>query len=366
MGKIIFVSKEIITNFPRLMSIPLALTQLGYRVEIWAPGELPELLENTKGIQFNELKFKKGSGNFVVKLITWIGYRKAVYKNLKNVANGDMIWLSSADSAIALVGILKKVRYILQINELYEKEFIYRILLYKLSKKANSIVVPEFNRANIFRVWFKLEKLPFILPNKSIVPDITNNELVELSKIILDLEQIKAKGSKILIYQGHISKDRDFSKLVEILNELPFKTHLLLVGKDWDMVNEYKSIYPYLTWIPFLVAPRHLAFTRMADLGIIYYTPDSLNNIFCAPNKIWEFAKYGLPIISNDIPGMFETTHLKKCGISCNFNSKKELKYALIKIFREYSEFSSNALRMYKDMDYGEQIKIIIEDSNRL
>src|SRR5690606_29023610 len=80
------------------------------------------------------------------------------------------IWLSSADTAMPLIGKIYQYPFILQINELYDKYFIYRYFLKKISKYATSIVVPEYNRANIIQVWYKLDKLPFVLPNKSIVP----------------------------------------------------------------------------------------------------------------------------------------------------------------------------------------------------
>jgi len=251
----------------------------------------------------------------------------------------------------------------LQINELYDGSFIYRVLLKKLSEHSKSIVVPEFNRANIFRVWFKLNNLPFVLPNKSIIPDsdFVVNDCT--SQIISDITRLKSEEYKIIIYQGHIGKDRDFTNLVEILHELPIKTHLVLVGNDHEMVVKYKSIYANITWIPHIKAPAHLAITKMADLGIIYYNPESLNNIFCAPNKTWEFSKYGLPIISNDIPGMIEATNYYKAGISCNFNSKVELKNGIANLLNNYSVFSENAKKMYDELDYQGIIHNIIENS---
>jgi len=360
MQKVIFISKVPISEFPRLMSIPYALSDLDIEVIIVAPEELPEILSNQKNISFQKLHFKKEKDNILGKLLTWIKFRKEVLENLKKYSPNDIIWLSSADTAIPLIGRIRRFNFILQLNELYDELFFYRYFLKKLSINASSIVVPEYNRANIFRVWFNLKKSPFILPNKSIIPDNDNAYPEEFRSVITKINDLKSEGFKIMIYQGHIGGDRDFIDLVKILNELPFKTHLLLVGSDHGMVDKYKNIFKEITWVPNVKAPAHLTFTRIADIGIVFYNTSSLNNIFCAPNKTWEYAKYGLPILSNDIPGMIEATTLYKAGISCSFKLKSELKKAISTILYNYSEYSDNSKRMYNAVDYKTIINNII------
>ena len=48
----------------------------------------------------------------------------------------------------------------------------------------------------------------------------------------------------------------------------------------------------------------------MASIGVLSYFPRSgsigrtLNPLYCAPNKIFEYSKYGIPMISNDVPAL--------------------------------------------------------------
>jgi glycosyltransferase involved in cell wall biosynthesis len=358
-----FISKIPLSNFPRLISIPYALTKLGHEVTIIAPGELPEILLKNEKIKLRRINVKSGASDPLTKIITWITYRFEVFRVVKNLNLNDIFWLSSADSAIPLVGKINKYNFILQINELYDKYPAYRFFLHKLSKYATTIVVPEYNRANIFQVWFKLTNTPIILPNKSILPD---REIVinkDVQNAINKINELKSVGYKILIYQGMIEKRRNLNNLLEILHELPFKVFLVLMGKNFGMVEKYKNKYENILFVPFINPPSHLQITKLADIGILYYNPDELNQIFCAPNKTWEYSKYGIPFISNDIPGMRIATKFYKAGISCNFNRKDELKNSIIEIIKNHSEYSQNAIKMYNDLDYMQIIAKIIDNT---
>lgn len=44
------------------------------------------------------------------------------------------------------------------------------------------------------------------------------------------------------------------------------------------------------------------AWTASADVGVIPYQPTCLNNLYCTPNKLFEFVAAGLPMIATDLP----------------------------------------------------------------
>jgi glycosyltransferase involved in cell wall biosynthesis len=343
------------------MSIPLALAELDYHVVIFAPGNIPNILEGINNIQFKELKIKSDNKYKTGKIFNWLSYRIAFLKSRNFFSDSDIFWISSADSAIPIFGLMNNYKYILQINELYDQNSFYKFFLKKLSSKAIKIVVPELNRANIFRVWFGLKTIPEVLPNKSILPD---TELIipeDMKNTADQISKLKQDGYIIIIYQGHIGKDRDFSNLVEVLKKMNTHVHLILMGTDHGMVSHYKKIFSGITWLPHIKAPNHLFFTKLADIGIIYYNPESLNNIYCAPNKTWEYSKFGLPIISNDIPGMLEVTKLYNAGISCDFNNKKSITKGLEKLIYNYKKYSENSYKLYNEMDYQSKVKEILQ-----
>jgi glycosyltransferase involved in cell wall biosynthesis len=45
-----------------------------------------------------------------------------------------------------------------------------------------------------------------------------------------------------------------------------------------------------------------LTLTASADAGVIPYQANCLNNLYCTPNKLFEFIAAGIPIIATDLP----------------------------------------------------------------
>ena len=61
------------------------------------------------------------------------------------------------------------------------------------------------------------------------------------------------------------------------------------MGRDLGPLKKYMEILSDLIYIPQIPSPQHLFVTSIAYIGILVYDPISLNQIFCAPNKIFEY-----------------------------------------------------------------------------
>lgn len=120
-------------------------------------------------------------------------------------------------------------------------------------------------------------------------------------------------------------------------------------------------VYANTINIDYIPAPLHLEITSNAYIGLLFYNPDSLNKAFCAPNKIFEYSCFGLPIIGNDIPGLKNTIGNAGAGICTEF-SYERIKEALETIVKNYDEFSANSLRFYSSVDNTVTMKKIVSD----
>ena len=119
-------------------------------------------------------------------------------------------------------------------------------------------IVPEHNRAQIYRQWFQLAKTPFVLPNKTTVLfeklKELNVEKYDTEKATNISEKIKehANGRRVVLYQGGISEIRQIDKAVIAVKkmhdkfffvfEIPvnFSIHYIPVKNP---VNTIKSIW---------------------------------------------------------------------------------------------------------------------------
>jgi hypothetical protein len=82
--------------------------------------------------------------------------------------------------------------------------------------------------------------------------------------------------------------------------------------------------------------PHHLNYIKYADLGIGLYRPISLNQIYAAPNRLFEFTKFSVPIVLPDFPAFKSWSSLYKNGIiTVNPESSKAISEAILQVFEK-------------------------------
>lgn len=291
---------------------------------------------------------KKKSYN---KFFSILDFRKRCKNALQN--NYDLIWIATGDTALWLSDILNKKKYVLNLFELYDKHPLYLWGIKNVVKKAQKIVVPEYNRAHIIRTWFCLKETPFVIPNK-----FSDKKLSPR----MDLDGIDYKiplNSKIIIYQGIASKERNLEALCEAIQKLP-NYKLVMMCKKSNYLVELMQKYDFIIHQPFVAPPSHLAITSYAYIGIVTYDHYSLNTIFCAPNKIWEYASLGLPMLANSIPGLEETVGKYHAGLCVEMNSVNEILQGIKSISDNYEFYVRGANELFESINIKEKYKALI------
>ena len=137
----------------------------------------------------------------------------------------------------------------------------------------------------------------------------------------------------------------------------------------WDMkfrlevLDKIKELNPNVVYIPYIPAPSHLEITSNAYIGLLFYEPADLNRAFCAPNKIYEYSSFGLPIIGNNIPGLRNTIGTARAGVCVDIN-KENIISAIKYINSHYEEMQDAAFDFYENTDNFKTIKRIIKENN--
>ena len=356
--KILVIHKSAIEQIPPVLNVINILHQLKYNVVSINTGiyesTAKQLVE--KGIDVNVINDYKGNNKFK-KIISYQNYKKRVLNLIEEYASKDsvLLWIEGASTIFALGTSFKKYKYILQISELHE-DYKYQLkAIGRVINEAELVFMPEYNRAAIYRVWFHLLKLPIILPNK---PESVANE--EDLKLIKEkhIEKIKEiERYKIIIYQGSIQKKRDISSIIKAVKELGGDYRVLVMGRHNKTLEEYKTLDNQLIHIDFTPAPEHLVYTSKAYIGVLSYDPYSLNNAFCAPNKTFEYSKFGIPLICNELPGLKSVIDTYKTGKAIDINNVESIKNAILEIDANYEFYSNNAKEYYKAVNCKEIIR---------
>jgi len=171
--------------------------------------------------------------------------------------------------------------------------------------KADLVIAANAERAKLMAEHYKLNDMPEVMRN--IPPekksDITQDQVLRKYPILIR----RNENERFLIYQGDISLSRGIRRFVESLAYLPDNYRFIVAGGGPDFEKLCGLASRFAANGRFTVLGRvenHLlpAITALADVGIVTYPYEGLNNIYCAPNKIFEYAQAGLPVVATDQP----------------------------------------------------------------
>ena len=349
--QVVIIHKAMFHKRPPVISTLMILNNLGYNVSLCTTGISDDWKKylQSKNISYCIIEDLK-SKNVFCKIYSYLRFRINVYKYVKQLNNQDvLLWVEGAYTIVSLGLKLNHYKHILQIQELHENSKIQLHAISKVLKTSLAVFMPEYNRTVLYKIWFKLNKRPYVLPNKPFFIPVAK----ELDLIQTKYESIlKAlKNKKIILYQGHIGQDRDLSNYVKAIAAMDEEYVMVLMGSDYGMVEKYKVFNPNIIHIDYIPAPDYLVFTRMAYIGIVSYNFTSLNNAYCAPNKIWEYASFGCPMIGNDIPGLRYTIFQYGAGESVDETSIFSIKQAVKKINEEYDKYSEKSKAFFNSID---------------
>ncbi|TYB69457.1 glycosyltransferase family 4 protein [Bizionia saleffrena] len=361
-NKILIIHKGQFDHFPPLLSLKSAFNSLDYNVDVLTS-------KNDSVILFGEkeqcFEIKRSSSIPILSFFVW--YFKFLLKIRKLIKQDyKYIWIEGGDT-LALFGLFinpirNKSEIILQISELYDALPLYKFFIGKSINKFRKIVIPEINRAYIFKIWFKLHKTPYILPNKPNYWQIKKSEVIDKdSRDVLLKTKLFAGKRKVILYQGVIANDRKFEGVVKFVQNNDDYC-LILLGKDIGYLNEINIDKNSIYYAGFLTPPFHMEVTKIATICLMAYDTTSLNKIYCAPNKIWEYSQWSKPIISQYLPGIDSIFNKYKFGICCDVSDEKSVSIAAKNIEKDYLSMEKNARVFFESFDYNRQVKNILED----
>lgn len=371
--KVILIYMAELLHCPPAMSLGNVLNSLNCETYFFTFEDRSEnftnYFKNLENVNFINMGKSNVNASNVKKLFSLITLRKKIWYFINKIRDKNtVIWVLSNGSLKYLGKNILKTKYILHLLELTEELYLieskHLIPLSRLySEKATAIIECEYNRAHITKAWWRLNKLPYVLENKPFLDyPINKNSKILFDDKINDLFN-RIKNKKIIMYQGNISKERPLEPFVEAVSELGEEWAFVAMVNGDNPISKKISNYYYLN---FVIPPNHLIITSHAYIGVISYTPvinsySILNTLYCAPNKIWEYSKFGIPIISNDMPALKWHFDYYKDGVCIKSLEKNEIKKAILEIEKNYEFYSNNSKNFYSSCDVRAIVKEILE-----
>ncbi len=365
--KILIIHSNDICNYPPVKSLVENLENNGHEITI-ITRDSNNILE-----KFKDVKVFKLLPHGKTKLENFTNYlrnRKLIrkYYNLSAKEN-DVVWTTTTET-VREVGhnLLSCNHHVMQMMELIEYEpyfpfvSIIKFNIKRYAQHAWKVVVPEKNRAYIQKAWWNLPRTPYVLPNKpySIRIDKIPKELIPYIK------KMKEETKKIILYQGVFLPDRNLDAVAKAISYLSDRYVLYIMGKENEYQKQLCEKYPFIVCVPFIPSPYHLAITKEAYIGLLPYVPKKvanssiLNALYCAPNKIYEYAACGLPMIGSDVLGLKEPFEKYNIGCCCDELDCSQITNALQTIETHYDEMSLNCKRYFNSIDLDNIVNSIL------
>ena len=368
--RVLVVSNSLISDLPPARNVVNALLRKGHQVTfVTKDGDCRhiELHHNLKYIRISEVD---KHSPFAV--ILYFKHRYQLRKIVKEEMNSnDVLWTTTDKTVRELGRLVYKYKHIMQLPELIEDlplipgQSFLKCNISKYGRAAYHVVVPEYNRAHIQKAWWNLKEVPKVLPNKACIK---KEEYTDIPKEFEGLvEKIKEEKRKIIIYQGILGKDRDLELYASAIDEMKNDYVFLVMGRPVDGfdIEKFRDRHNVII-IPFIDPPNHLYITSFAHIGVLPYKPQKvahlsiLNAVFCAPNKIYEYAAFGIPMIGSDVPGINRFFSIYECGITLDEGDSQIVIDAINKIEDDYMTFSNNSFNFYLSDDFDSDVESIL------
>lgn len=374
--KHIIIQIESIMKYPPTISLMRILKDLGHEV-ILLTSEISSNVESfckEVNAELVNVGYSYSSkNNPFLKLLKIPLINRGVKKAINcRYDDNTLIWIMTSISLKYIGNALNEKRYIMYMYELSQEIRYYAALpfpklnLNKLFNNAVATIECEYNRAFIAQAWFGLEKLPFVIPNKPYLENISS--IREKRQVIQDehcsklIEKIKEK--KIVLYQGIIDKERPLEQFARAIEKLGDDYAFVVMSSNGDMLK-YKGRNTYI--LPFVTPPHHLEITSWAYIGILIYVPvrgattSPLNAIYCAPNKIYEYSMFGVPMIGNEIPGLINPLEFNGAGTCFAEMTIEQIVNAVKKIDASYEVYKQHSYTLFDSIDTKNMIESVIE-----
>lgn len=375
-GKVRIFLYESIMYYPPTISLIQCLLHNEYRVHLVAQGceELNDEIKGNSHFTYREIR-KENSKKVISRIRNRIAIERLLKDELSNVLSEDIIWTVNPLVIRTLGRELLKYgkQHIMQLLELtndlplYKGATRFRFDLSEYGRNASKVVVAEINRAYIQRVEWNLPNLPFVIPNKPYIYP----EALESEDVMDALQKMKAEKRKIIVYLGVLDPDREFAAFARAIETVKDEYCLYLFGKcspnEKEGFDALCEKYMCVNYMGFFNPPKHLIFLKYAHIALTPYMPgvvgrgfEKLNALYCAPNKIYEYAGSNIPMIGTDVLGLKEPFDKYNIGVCCKDLEPKTIVSAIKYVDEHHSEMTKKCRKFYESVDLDDIILEII------
>lgn len=242
------------------------------------------------------------------------------------------------------------------------RQRIYYKLEKSIVKKVDLVISASRERSEMMKQHYNLSTTPLAINN---ISQLTISDGSPTKETLKSLEAFFAKPGVTVVYAGVVTKSRRIGQLLDAVISLAPMFKLLVVGNGdalGDLRQKAESVPELVSAFTGAVPYKSLgAILSRCDIGFLYYPVDTLNNTYCASNKIYEYASVGLPMLANENPTVKQILEKTLIGLS-NDNFAEGLQI----ISAEVEKYKNNCLLFTQKNQWSEEARKLEEAIRRI
>ena len=186
-----------------------------------------------------------------------------------------------------------------------------------------------------------------------------------------------ASDKTIILYQGAFMPGRGIEQMMEAFMVNSSSYALVLMGyasisqEGKDLENKIRDldddVQNSIYFMPSVPSNELLQYTASADIGFCIIEDLCLSYRLCLPNKFFEFAMAGLPIVVSDLPELRRLVLQYDCGVVCPDLSPLGIHASIEELLgKDLVRIQANSRKMAEDHCWEQQEKKLVDLYGRL
>ena len=253
--------------------------------------------------------------------------------------------------------------------------------------------VPEIqSRPKVKMVWEKIEKSIFpklghIFTVNQSISDLYNKQYNKEVHVLRNLPKadglVRTKSrvdlgmpldKKIVLVQGTgINIDRGIEELLEAI-AIMNNTVLYIVGSG-DVLEQLKvrsdvqDLKGKVIFVGKLPYNEMMQYTFNADVGVTLDKDTNINYRFSLPNKIFDYIKAGLPVLSSDLIELKKIINQYSIGVITKDHTPEEIKKSLSSVWEDenrFSQYKKSCIVAAQELTWDKEVQKLIDVYSQL
>lgn len=374
MKKVLSIVLNNFTHDSRVLKECVSLHKAGYDVAVLALHDDSEgLLEHDliSGIPVHRVRLVSKSWPRIP-IIQGVKFLEFIIRAQSSCRNADILHCNDLNALI--VGVVAKIMTLGRLKIVYDAHELeceaysgrFKKVMEAIERRGvslvNSVITVSPSIADDYVRRYKIDKPKLVLN----APHWKEKHQEDVFRDIYDI----SIDQRIFLYQGGLTFDRGIKELVTAFSARKKKDVALVFmgyGEAEKYLQEAMRKYPNIFLHPAVSPNDILRYTCGADYGLVVLHKTNNSIYYCLPNKFFEYATCGLPVLANDLLEVSRWIDKYNMGTVIEMMSSDSINLGIDYLLNsDYQKLSENARKMAKENSWEEQEQVLLSVYRKL